>query len=101
MKKKLTGLTRVKGFIMKKLEAVGLVHAGGTIVAVKTFDKLGEMLKLIQAGKWHLQQDVDYDIQFVGGIKRTISLAHQSPRGPPEAPGMQNREEEVHFRWSW
>jgi uncharacterized protein (TIGR00266 family) len=67
-----TGLFGGEGFIMQKLEGDGLafVHAGGTIVE-KTLSP-GELLKIDTGCIVAFTKDVNYDIQFVGGIKNTL-----------------------------
>ncbi len=67
-----TGLFGGEGFIMQKLEGDGMafVHAGGTIVE-KTLAR-GELLKIDTGCIVAFTKDIDYDIQFVGGIKNTI-----------------------------
>lgn len=67
-----TGLFGGEGFIMQKLEGDGMafVHAGGTIVE-RTLAP-GELLKIDTGCIVAFTKDVDYDIQFVGGIKNTI-----------------------------
>lgn len=67
-----TGLFGGEGFIMQKLEGDGMafVHAGGTILE-KTLQP-GEMLKIDTGCIVAFTSQVDYDIQFVGGIKNTI-----------------------------
>ena len=66
------GLFGGEGFIMQKLEGDGMafVHAGGTL-ARKTL-AAGEVLKVDTGCIVGFTQQVDYDIQFVGGIKNTI-----------------------------
>lgn len=67
-----TGLFGGEGFIMQKLEGDGMafVHAGGTIVE-KTLAP-GELLKVDTGCIVAFTKEVNYDIQFVGGIKNTI-----------------------------
>jgi len=67
-----TGLFGGEGFIMQKLEGDGMafVHAGGTIIE-KTLTQ-GELLKVDTGCIVAFTKDVDYDIQFVGGIKNTF-----------------------------
>ncbi|MFN4234080.1 MAG: TIGR00266 family protein [Bacteroidia bacterium] len=67
-----TGLFGGEGFIMQKLEGDGMafVHAGGTIVE-KTLAP-GELLKVDTGCIVAFTKDVNYDIQFVGGIKNTL-----------------------------
>ena len=66
------GLFGGEGFIMQKLEGDGMafVHAGGTM-AKKTL-KPGETLRVDTGCLVGFTQDVDYDIEFVGGIKNTV-----------------------------
>lgn len=66
------GLFGGEGFIMQKLEGDGLafVHAGGTIG--KKVLKSGETLRVDTGCLVGFTQDIDYDIEFVGGIKNTI-----------------------------
>lgn len=66
------GLFGGEGFIMQKLEGDGLafVHAGGTLHK-KTLQP-GEVLKVDTGCVVGFTQDVDYDIEFVGGIKNTV-----------------------------
>jgi uncharacterized protein (TIGR00266 family) len=61
-----------EGFIMQKLEGDGLafLHAGGTIVE-KTLMP-GETLRVDTGCLMGFTKDVDYDIQFIGGIKNTL-----------------------------
>jgi uncharacterized protein (TIGR00266 family) len=66
------GLFGGEGFIMEKLEGDGLcfVHAGGTI---QSFDLgLGETLRVDTGCLVALQPSINYDIQFVGGIKTAL-----------------------------
>ena len=66
------GLFGGEGFIMQKLEGDGLafVHAGGTL-AKKTLAP-GEVLKVDTGCIVGFTKDVDYNIEFVGGIKNTV-----------------------------
>ena len=66
------GLFGGEGFIMQKLEGDGMafVHAGGTLA--KKVLKPGEVFKVDTGCIVGFTQDVDYDIEFVGGIKNTI-----------------------------
>ncbi len=66
------GLFGGEGFIMQRLtgDGVAMIHAGGTLMT-KTL-KAGEMLKLDTGCLVALQPSVNYDIQFVGGIKNTL-----------------------------
>lgn len=58
-----------EGFILQKLEGDGLafIHAGGTIFEKKLMP--GETLKVDTGCLVAMTRDVDYDIQFVGGVK--------------------------------
>lgn len=66
------GLFGGEGFIMQKLEGDGLafIHAGGTMA--KKVLKPGEVLKVDTGCIVGFTKEVDYDIEFVGGIKNTI-----------------------------
>ncbi|WP_439152959.1 TIGR00266 family protein [Winogradskyella sp.] len=66
------GLFGGEGFIMQKLEGDGMafVHAGGTM-AEKTL-RAGETLRVDTGCLVGFTQGVDYDIEFVGGIKNSI-----------------------------
>lgn len=67
-----TGLFGGEGFIMQKLEGDGMafVHAGGTIIEKKL--NHGDLLRVDTGCIVAFTGSVDYDIQFVGGIKNTI-----------------------------
>ncbi len=67
-----TGIFGGEGFIMEKLEGDGLafVHAGGHVFEKEL--KQGEMIKIDTGCLVALTQNVNYDIQFVGGIRNTI-----------------------------
>ena len=81
-----TGLFGGEGFIMQKLEGDGLafVHAGGHILEKDL--QPGELLKVDTGCLVAFTPSVDYDIQFVGGIKNTIfggeGLFFATLRGP-------------------
>lgn len=81
-----TGLFGGEGFIMQKLEGDGLafVHAGGNIIEKEL--KAGELLKVDTGCIVAFTSGVDYDIQFVGGIKNTLfggeGLFFATLRGP-------------------
>lgn len=87
LQKKLgTGLFGGEGFIMQKLEGDGMafVHAGGHV-----FERIlqpGEVLKVDTGCVVAYTKDVDFDIQFVGGIRNTIfggeGLFFATLRGP-------------------
>lgn len=81
-----TGLFGGEGFIMEKLEGDGMafVHAGGHV-----FERIlqpGETLKIDTGCLVAYTQTIDYDIQFVGGIKNTLfggeGLFFATLRGP-------------------
>lgn len=61
-----------EGFIMQKLEGDGLafIHASGTIVEKEL--SLGEVLKIDTGCFVAMTKQVDYDIQFVKGIKTAL-----------------------------
>lgn len=67
-----TGLFGGEGFIMQKLEGDGLcfVHAGGHVEEREL--QPGEMLKIDTGCIIAFTKDIEYDIQFVGGIKNTL-----------------------------
>lgn len=81
-----TGLFGGEGFIMQKLEGDGMafVHAGGHIMERTLI--AGELLKIDTGCIVAYTRDIDYDIQFVGGIKNTIfggeGLFFATLRGP-------------------
>jgi uncharacterized protein (AIM24 family) len=66
------GLFGGEGFIMQRLigDGVAMVHAGGTVM--KKHLAPGERLRLDTGCLVALAPSVDYDIQFVGGIKNTL-----------------------------
>jgi uncharacterized protein (TIGR00266 family) len=80
------GLFGGEGFIMQKLEGDGLafIHAGGTLARKEL--GAGEVLKVDTGCIVGFSQTVDYDIEFVGGIKNTIfggeGLFYATLRGP-------------------
>ena len=61
-----------EGFIMQKLEGDGMafVHAGGTVC--KKVLAAGDTLKVDTGCLVGFSQTVNYDIEFVGGIKNTV-----------------------------
>ncbi|MBC7381525.1 MAG: TIGR00266 family protein [Bacteroidia bacterium] len=67
-----TGLFGGEGFIMEKLEGDGMafVHAGGHVEERQL--QPGELLKIDTGCIVAFTKDVEYDIQFVGGIKNTL-----------------------------
>lgn len=66
------GLFGGEGFIMQKLEGNGMsfVHAGGTLARKEL--KSGEVLRVDTGCIVGFTQTVNYDIEFVGGIKNTV-----------------------------
>jgi len=80
------GLFGGEGFIMQKLEGDGQVyiHAGGTTVQRELAP--GETLRVDTGCLVAMTQTIDYDIQFVGGIKNTLfggeGLFFAQLRGP-------------------
>lgn len=81
-----TGLFGGEGFIMQKLEGDGMafVHAGGHIIERELL--LGETIKVDTGCIVAYTQHVDFDIQFIGGIKNTIfggeGMFYATLRGP-------------------
>jgi uncharacterized protein (TIGR00266 family) len=81
-----TGLFGGEGFIMQKLEGDGLafVHAGGHVLEREL--QAGELLKVDTGCIVAFTQTVNYDIQFVGGIKNSLfggeGLFFATLRGP-------------------
>ena len=75
-----------EGFIMQKLEGDGMafVHAGGTLARKEL--SAGEVLRVDTGCIVGFTKNVDYDIEFVGGIKNTIfggeGLFFATLRGP-------------------
>jgi uncharacterized protein (TIGR00266 family) len=80
------GLFGGEGFIMQKLEGDGMafVHAGGTLAEKKL--QPGEVLRVDTGCIVGFTQGVDYDIEFIGGIKNSIfggeGLFFAKLRGP-------------------
>lgn len=81
-----TGLFGGEGFIMQKIEGDGMafLHAGGHV-----FERVlqpGERLKIDTGCIVGFTQNVDYNIEFVGGIRNTIfggeGVFFASLRGP-------------------
>ena len=66
------GLFGGEGFIMEKLEGDGMVfvHAGGNMS--KKVLQAGEILKVDTGCVVGFTKNVDYDIEFVGGIRNTV-----------------------------
>jgi uncharacterized protein (TIGR00266 family) len=81
-----TGLFGGEGFIMQKLEGDGMcfVHAGGHVFEREL--QPGEVIKIDTGCIVAFTPSVDYDIQFVGGIKNTLfggeGLFFATLRGP-------------------
>ena len=81
-----TGIFGGEGFIMEKLEGDGMafVHAGGHVFEREL--QPGELVKIDTGCLVALTQTVNYDIQFVGGIRNTIfggeGLFFATLRGP-------------------
>ena len=61
-----------EGFILQKLEGTGdvFVHSGGTIIPMEL--KAGERLRVDTGCLVAFDPTVDYDIEFVGGIKTAL-----------------------------
>ena len=80
------GLFGGEGFIMQKLEGDGMafVHTGGTLAKKEL--AVGEVLKVDTGCIVGFTKDVDYDIEFIGGIKNSIfggeGLFYATLRGP-------------------
>ena len=81
-----TGLFGGEGFIMQKLEGDGMafVHAGGHV-----FERIlqpGEMVKIDTGCLVAYTQEINFDIQFIGGIRNSIfggeGLFFATLRGP-------------------
>jgi uncharacterized protein (TIGR00266 family) len=83
-----TGLFGGEGFIMQKIEGDGMAfcHAGGHIMH-RTL-RPGETLRVDTGCIVAYTQTIDYDIQFVGGIKNTLfggeGVFFATLRGPGE-----------------
>jgi len=81
-----TGIFGGEGFIMQKLEGDGMafVHAGGHVFERNL--QSGELLKVDTGCLVAYTSTIDYDIQFVGGIRNTIfggeGLFFATLRGP-------------------
>jgi len=75
-----------EGFIMQKLEGDGMafVHAGGTIY--KKVLEVGETLRVDTGCLVAMTGDIDYNIEYVGGIKTALfggeGLFFATLRGP-------------------
>ncbi len=81
-----TGLFGGEGFIMQKLEGDGMafVHAGGYVLERAL--EVGELIKIDTGCIVAFTSNVDYDIQFVKGIKNMVfggeGLFYATLRGP-------------------
>lgn len=81
-----TGLFGGEGFIMQKLEGDGMafVHSGGHVIEKDL--QPGELLKVDTGCIVAFTSSVNYDIQFVGGIKNTLfggeGMFYATLRGP-------------------
>jgi len=81
-----TGIFGGEGFIMEKLEGDGMafMHAGGHVFERQL--QPGELIKIDTGCLVALSQTVDFDIQFIGGIRNSIfggeGLFFASLRGP-------------------
>lgn len=67
-----TGFLGGEGFILQRLEGNGLafIHAGGTLREVTLAP--GENLRVDTGCLVALEESIDYDIQYVGGIKKAF-----------------------------
>lgn len=81
-----TGLFGGEGFIMQKLEGDGMafVHSGGHVIEKDL--QPGELLKVDTGCIVAFTSNVNYDIQFVGGVKNTLfggeGMFYATLRGP-------------------
>ena len=75
-----------EGFIMQKMEGDGMafVHSGGTMAKKELAN--GEVFKVDTGCIIGFTKDVDYDIEFIGGIKNSLfggeGLFYATLRGP-------------------
>lgn len=80
------GLFGGEGFIMQKIEGDGMafVHSGGTLARKEL--QAGEVLKVDTGCIVGFTKDVDYDIEFIGGIRNSVfggeGLFYATLRGP-------------------
>ncbi len=80
------GLFGGEGFIMQKIEGDGLafVHSGGTLAKKEL--AAGEILKVDTGCIVGFTRDVNYDIEFIGGIKNSLfggeGLFYATLQGP-------------------
>jgi uncharacterized protein (TIGR00266 family) len=81
-----TGLFGGEGFIMQKLEGDGLtfVHAGGHVTSRQL--QPGEVLKVDTGCIVAYTKDINYDIEFIGGVKNVLfggeGMFYATLRGP-------------------
>jgi uncharacterized protein (TIGR00266 family) len=81
-----TGLFGGEGFIMQKLEGDGMafVHAGGMVIERQLGQ--GDLLKVDTGCIVAYTSSIDFDIEFIGGVKNTIfggeGLFFATLRGP-------------------
>jgi uncharacterized protein (TIGR00266 family) len=81
-----TGLFGGEGFIMQKLEGDGMsfMHAGGHVVQKQL--QTGELLKIDTGCIVAYTKDINYDIQFIGGVKNVLfggeGMFYATLRGP-------------------
>jgi uncharacterized protein (TIGR00266 family) len=80
------GIFGGEGFVMQKIEGDGMafIHAGGSIHEVEL--KPGQVLKIDTGCLVAMSQEVDFDIQFVGGVKNALfggeGIFFATVRGP-------------------
>jgi uncharacterized protein (AIM24 family) len=67
-----TGLFGGEGFIMQKLEGDGIafLHVGGTVIEKEL--QQGEVLKVDTGCIAGFTSQIDYDIEYVGGLRNTF-----------------------------
>jgi uncharacterized protein (TIGR00266 family) len=75
-----------EGFIMQKIEGDGMafVHSGGTLAKKELAP--GEVMRIDTGCVVGYTQDIDFDVEFVGGVKNTIfggeGMFYATLRGP-------------------
>jgi uncharacterized protein (TIGR00266 family) len=80
------GLFGGEGFIMQKLEGDGMafVHSGGTLARREL--GVGQVLQVDTGCVVGFSKEIDYDIEFIGGIKNTLfggeGVFYATLRGP-------------------
>ncbi|MCO6484062.1 MAG: TIGR00266 family protein [Flavobacteriales bacterium] len=81
-----TGLFGGEGFIMQSLEGDGMVYVNAGGMLVQRDLQAGEVLRVDTGCLMGMTGGVDYDIQFVGGIRNTLfggeGLFFATLRGP-------------------